>query len=446
MEQANLGFTCRPWQERVFPALKKRSVLAVHRRAGKTVLAVMKLSDSALRNPQPKPRYAYIAPRLNQGKDIAWGYIKHYGLKVPRTKVNESELWVEFPNEARVRIYGADNPDSFRGLYFDGIVPDEVAQMKRDLWSEVLQPTLVDRDGWALFLGTPKGINLFSELYYQAVADPKWYAGKQTIYDTGVFTPEKIEEIKKSMSEREFAQEFECSFLASSNDALISIEDARAAVGRFVPADQYAYAPKILGVDVAWKGGDRSVVFRRQGLMSWDPLVEKGLPEKVFASRVASVYDSFGADACFVDNTGGYGGEVVSRLRDMGYRVQPVVFSWTASDKRFRNLRAEMWFKMADWIKEGSIPKSVDLQKELCAPTYDNDGASMKLQLESKKKIKERIGVSPDIADALAITFAYPVAQRLVDSEIAPQYAGELQSASREPIQAKLDYNPYRKK
>ena len=445
MEQANLGFTCRPWQERVFPALKKRSVLAVHRRAGKTVLAVMKLSDSALRNPQPKPRYAYIAPRLNQGKDIAWGYIKHYGLKVPRTKVNESELWVEFPNEARVRIYGADNPDSFRGLYFDGIVPDEVAQMKRDLWSEVLQPTLVDRDGWALFLGTPKGINLFSELYYQAVADPKWYAGKQTIYDTGVFTPEKIEEIKKSMSEREFAQEFECSFLASSNDALISIEDARAAVGRFVPADQYAYAPKILGVDVAWKGGDRSVVFRRQGLMSWDPLVEKGLPEKVFASRVASVYDSFGADACFVDNTGGYGGEVVSRLRDMGYRVQPVVFSWTASDKRFRNLRAEMWFKMAEWVRAGgSLPKTSGLLDEMCAVTYDNDNAANVMTLESKEDVRTKIGVSPDLCDALCLTWAFPVSQKFFGRRYSGSKTGR-EKADFDPLSMRRnEFDPLR--
>jgi hypothetical protein len=104
-----------------------------------------------------------------------------------------------------------------------------------------------------------------------------------------------------------------------------------------------------------------------------------------------------------------------------------------------------MWFRMAEWLKEGSIPKDTALQSELCAPTYHNNGAAMRLQLESKKDIKERIGVSPDIADALAITFAYPVAPRLADSQIVPQYQGEMMSPSREVQSVELRYNPYRK-
>src|SRR5690606_9719062 len=133
-------------------------------RAGKTVMAVMRLIAAALANERQSPRYAYIAPQLNQAKDVAWTYLKHYGLKVPGASVNESELCVEFPNGARVRIYGADNPDRLRGIYLDGVVLDEVADMKPEVWDEVVLPTLTDRQGWALFIGTPKGVNRFSEM------------------------------------------------------------------------------------------------------------------------------------------------------------------------------------------------------------------------------------------------------------------------------------------
>src|SRR5690606_35091008 len=115
-------------------SLRRFSVLVIHRRAGKTVLAIMRLIASALRNEQQAPRYAYIAPQLNQAKDVAWSYLKHYGLKVPGAVANESELYVEFPNGARVRVYGADNPDRLRGIYLDGVVLDEVADMKSEVW------------------------------------------------------------------------------------------------------------------------------------------------------------------------------------------------------------------------------------------------------------------------------------------------------------------------
>jgi hypothetical protein len=136
----------------------------------------------------------------------------------------------------------------------------------------------------------------------------------------------------------------------------------------------------------------------------------QGLPEKTFAARVASAIVNWRPDMTWVDTTGGYGGEVVSRLRDGGHLVEPVVFSWKASDERFANLRAEMYFKLANWIKEGgAIPPDPALISELCAPTYSNDNAANRLTLESKDDIRKRLGVSPDLADALAITFSFSV-------------------------------------
>ena len=103
-------------------------------------------------------------------KAIAWSYLKHYTSPIPYCKINEGELSIILPNRATIRIFGADNPDALRGLYFDGVVMDEVAQMKPEVWGEIIRPALADRKGWAVFIGTPKGINLFSQMYDLALA------------------------------------------------------------------------------------------------------------------------------------------------------------------------------------------------------------------------------------------------------------------------------------
>lgn len=412
----DLGFVPRPWQRECYVRFKRFSVVVVHRRGGKTVMAVMRLMDAALRCALERGRYAYVAPQLKQAKGLAWDYLKAYARQVPDTQINEQELWVQFPNGARIRIFGADNPDSLRGFYFDGIVIDEVAQVKGELWEEVVQPALADRKGWALFIGTPKGVNTFSTLYFKALDNPEWFAASYNCHQTGALEPAELARLQASMSDNQWRQELLCDFNASSENNLISITDVQAANTRHLRSDQFRFAPKVLGVDVAWQGGDRSVIFPRQGLAGLRPKIERGIPEKSFSALVAHAIDVFQPDAVFVDNTGGYGGEVVSRLLDLGYPVQGVVFSARPSNERYAQLRSEMWFKMADWIKSGAaIPPdeyAPGLSAELCAPTYSNDNAANRLQLESKDDIRARLGFSPDIADALALTFAYPVATK----------------------------------
>jgi phage terminase large subunit len=108
------------------------AVLVAHRRAGKTVAAVNDLIEKASYNTRENPRYAYIAPLLKQAKDIAWSYLKDFAAPFA-PKINESELYVQLtalPNSPRITIYGADNPDSFRGLYLDGAVLDEFGNMR----------------------------------------------------------------------------------------------------------------------------------------------------------------------------------------------------------------------------------------------------------------------------------------------------------------------------
>ena len=121
------------------------AVLVAHRRACKTVACVNELIKGALTCQAKNPRFAYIAPLFKQAKDVAWEYLKEYTAVIPGREVNETELRVDLPNGGRVRLYGADNPDALRGIYLDGVILDEYADMRPSIWTEVLRPALSDR-------------------------------------------------------------------------------------------------------------------------------------------------------------------------------------------------------------------------------------------------------------------------------------------------------------
>ena len=101
--------------------------LVAHRRCGKTVAAINDLIRDALTIDRPNVRVAYIAPTYRQSKAVAWDYCKEFTRSIPGIKINESELRIDFPNGARIRLFGAETADSMRGLYFDAVVMDEPA-------------------------------------------------------------------------------------------------------------------------------------------------------------------------------------------------------------------------------------------------------------------------------------------------------------------------------
>lgn len=198
------------------------AVLVAHRRAGKTVSVINDLIEKASYNTRENPRYAYIAPLLRQAKDIAWQYLKDFAAPF-NPRINESGLWVELsslPNNPRITLYGADNPDSFRGIYLDGCALDEFGNMKSSVWKEVLLPALIDRRGWAVFMGTPNGPNHFRDMYYAARDDDDWFVEFLPHTLTGVLKDEDIKAMKKIMDEEQFAQEMLCSFEASVRGAI----------------------------------------------------------------------------------------------------------------------------------------------------------------------------------------------------------------------------------
>lgn len=203
---------------------KRFALTVAHRRAGKTVARINKLIRKAVECPLPNPRFGYIAPFYVQAKDIAWLYLKHYTAPIIELggKVNESELSVTFPhNDAVIRLYGAENAERIRGVYFDGIVADEAQGMAKPVLTSIILPALADRKGWLDVSGTPKGwANLLGELVKLARNDPEWFLQILKASETGILDPDELLRQKKLLPENEYAQEFECSFDAAITGAV----------------------------------------------------------------------------------------------------------------------------------------------------------------------------------------------------------------------------------
>lgn len=410
----DLGFRPHPYQRQVQAALLTHSfvVVVAHRRWGKTVLAIHTLVDRALRCKLADPRYFYLAPKLKQAKQIAWMYLLAIQAKIPGARKNESELYVEMPNGARITLYGGSdgNEESMRGSYFDGGVVDEVAGIAPNVWPEIVRPALTDRKGWALFIGTPHGMDTFNALWLRAQADPSWAAALYRADETNLpwLPAEELAAAKRDMSDAAYRQEFLCDFTASSSDTLITIDIASAAAQRVYPNTLYNFAPVVMGVDVARFGDDRSVIQVRQGLTAFNPVAFKGLDLMTLAGHIARAIDRENPQAVFVDE-GGMGAGVIDRLRQLGYSVVGVNFGARASDEHYQDKRTEMWFGMRDWLEQGgSIQNIPVLKTDLCGPTYEFR-SNGKVKLESKDELKARGLPSPDLGDALALTFAEPV-------------------------------------
>lgn len=200
-------------------------------------------------------------------------------------------------------------------------------------------------------------------------------------------------------------------FPPSSLNTLIGPDEVTEAMKRQYESVQYEFAPRLLGVDVARFGDDSSVIQPRQGLRAFPPTTLRNVGAMDGAGAVARLWNTWGADACMIDSTGGYGAGWVDALRALKYRPREVEFAGRPSNEKYANKRAEMWFEMCEWIKRGgALPNLPELVAELSTPTYSFKGD--RLLLEDKGQIKQRLGHSPDYADALACTFAFDVPLR----------------------------------
>ena len=214
MAEFHLDYNVRPYFQGMHDRKQRFGVVVAHRRAGKTVACIYEAVIRALYTPKKNARYAYIAPFFRQAKDVAWVYLKQATSGIAQ-EVRESELRVILPNGAWITLYGADNPDALRGIYLDGVIVDEIADCRPSLWGEVLLPTLADRRGWAVFIGTVKGKNHFYDMWENAKNDPSWFSLLLKPEDTHVLSNEDLQELQKQMDEPQYAQEFLCDFTAA---------------------------------------------------------------------------------------------------------------------------------------------------------------------------------------------------------------------------------------
>jgi phage terminase large subunit len=190
--------------------------LVCHRRAGKTVAAINDLVIGALECRHTRPQFAYVAPFRNQAKLVAWEYLKYYAQPFLADKPNESELSVRLIGDRKVMLFGADNADALRGIYLDGVIPDEFGDFKPSVWGNVIRPALSDRKGWAVFMGTPKGRNEFWTTRERARLTPaEWFLLELRASESGILDAEELEAARKQLTPDQFAQEYECDFAAA---------------------------------------------------------------------------------------------------------------------------------------------------------------------------------------------------------------------------------------
>jgi len=215
------------------------------------VAAVQRLILSALNCKRPNPRCSYVAPTYRQAKDVAWEYVKTFAGPVA-TEIHESELRVTLLNGARVRVYGAENFDALRGVYHDDVVLDEYADMAPSVWPMIIRPALSDRLGKALFIGTPKGRNLFYQVYDAAGGDADWTRIMLRASETRLLPEAELEAARRDLTPEAYAQEYECSFDAAIMGAYFGKEVAE--IERLGQITEVAAEPT-LPIHTAWDLG-----------------------------------------------------------------------------------------------------------------------------------------------------------------------------------------------
>ena len=223
MTDVEIPYAPRPLQAYLHQEISRKrwSCLVLHRRAGKSVMCINHLIRDAVTTDRENARFAFLTGTYKQAKSIMWDYTKQFTRVIPNAKYHETELRVDLPNGSRIEMLGADNYQTLRGRYFDGIVLDEYADMPEPVLPEIVRPALSDRKGYMIAIGTPRGHNAFYELYREAVNSPDtWFSYLAGASMTGIIDDEELEAAKTMMSLDSYAQEFECSWVANIPGAI----------------------------------------------------------------------------------------------------------------------------------------------------------------------------------------------------------------------------------
>lgn len=416
-------FEPRDYQRPLWDALAvgdcKRAITVWPRRNGKDLTAVNVLTVKAF---QRVGLYLYVAPYQVQARSIIWTgmdgggrpFLDYIPKELVAKKLNQ-QMEVHLVNGSIIRILGSDNPDALVGTNPVGIIFTEYSLHKDQVW-DYLRPILAENGGWALFNGTPRGMNHFHKMFHSALENDNWFTQYLTAADTGYPSAEEIDEERKSgMAESLIEQEFYVSWNASSEEVCIPLDIIQPAIHSTLHPQDYSHEQVVIGVDVAYAAkGDRAVIARRQGRKLFPMESYQGMDNMTFASRVVDHINRYNVDLCFID--AGRGEGVISRLEQLGYGsiVYPVNFGGTKEvDAMYSNKSTEMWVRTRDWfLKEANpdIPNDETLIRDLSCPMLDLSNDKGKVAIESKKSRKTRGYASTDFADAVVLTHAEDMA------------------------------------
>ena len=322
-------------------------VIVAHRRAGKTVAAVQKIFKEALTHKRkgPRLRYAYIAPTRAQAKDIAWNYIVEYAQQIPGSDINIGELRVSLPNGAEIRLYSGENYERMRGVYFDGVVSDEDADIPPAAFEYVILPCLLDYKGWHVRMGTPKGKNSFYEALNDGRNDDNVYTCVVKASESGIISEEDLKTIKAKIGDVAYDQEMECDFNVGrpgsiyANDLQISRDN-----GRVLPFPV-----------------DRSVPI----YTLWD----LGSPENTVVTywqRVGFTYRVVDCDHRLKNSDGTFmkTGDRVGHMMSKGYNFAAHLVPHDAKNVQYDGMNMEARLREAGLVNVRSIPRATHSAEE----------------------------------------------------------------------------------
>ena len=396
------SFQPHKWQLEVLQAFDagkfKFGLLNWHRRARKTTLGLNLLIRECCKNENSV--YGYIAPTYKQAKSIVWidpNMLPKYLPKEVIKQKNESELRVEFTNGSLLVVRGADNPDTLRGQDYAGVFIDEFAQVKPEIWEEILRPIITQNpERWALFAFTPKGINHAYEYWHKSEGWDNWYRSLLRASESDIMTPEALTTAREEMPDVLFRQEFECEFSAGDEFTLITPDDIEKIKGmvRIKP-----FPKRFMAVDPA-AGGDEAVIMSFSDTEIDKILTSRQKDTMKLAGQIMIEYRRIGAEEVAID-TIGLGKPIADRLKELGAKVRYINSSSKPSDDNFYNLRAEMYWTAAAMVQDAecAYPEEYELRRQLTSIKYDVSDSSGKIKIEPKQKVKERISRSPDWAD-----------------------------------------------
>jgi len=433
------------------------------RRNGKDIVSLNILIAKAI---QKVGLYLYIGPLHTQTRQIVWmgsnddgkrflDYIPPQLVKKKRNAVMEIDLI----NGSMIKIVGSDQYDNLMGLNAQGAIFTEYSLQKPEAW-DYIRPMMANNGGWALFNGTPRGLNHMYAMSNMAKKNNSWFYQYLTRDETGYPTKEAIQADREAgMKESLIEQEYYVSWDSSSEDVFIPLDLIAPTIkpsSALQPAD-YQTQPRIFGCDVAYAAkGDLATICYRQGRKVHMVRGYKGYDNMAFADEIARFIKIYRPHIVNID--AGRGEGVISRLEQLGFDniIRGVHFGGKVYEEGPANRKAQMWMRMLEWFNGDNKPDMTNLDeathanmdveellvKELSTPFMLID-EKQQTKVEPKSALKSRGESSPDLAEALGLTFAEEVEMdELPDARLEQMGVTPDMMAAMHTMQGQREYDP----